>query len=240
MSEDLDFVVETNDAEVKELLKFPRLKAGRYRARLESVERALSPQGALQLAAKYKVLSDAEDINSGVGAMHNVWIGLPISRKPRAEQSEEERTAVSRALPTAGNWLSAHMPDDVLPMPRRTENGSEYGGEIYTGAELGAVRLKAGTAIVKAAGELWNNPDQLKELIGSAIYFDVEHKVSATSGKEYTNTHNFAAEDDGSKPLCNAKEGMWETPPDQGGEDVPELKPSAAAAKKLQTKKAKK
>jgi hypothetical protein len=238
-NQDVDFVVEANDAEVKELLKFPRVKDGYYRARLEDIATAIAPRGGLQLAVSYRLLSDPDDINSVIGNRHRVWVGLPISPKSHSEQTDDERQDVSRALNPAGNWLAAHAPKKYFGMPRRTDEGTIYNGEILTDNEIGPTKLRAGQAIVRACAELWNSKAARDELLGTACYFAVKNKVSDKTGKSYANTNDFAAEADPNQALCNGPDGMFEVPDDPDlNADVPEIKP--APKKKAAAKKGKK
>ena len=223
---DVDFVAAAaTDAQLRQITSFPKAKDGYYAAKVESIKKTIGrmPAGCPALEVQFKLLKDPEDLGSVTGLNQRCWINLPLNDR------DGNMLATGRDMDNAGKFIAA-FDADVSTMPKRTDNGMLYNGEVVEGAELAKAKKEASRQISNAAAELWSDADKLASIIGNRVYLSVTNAVSQKTGKPYSNIADFAGEPDPTKELANG-ESMFFVP-EVVEEEVPEVKKAAKKGKK--------
>jgi hypothetical protein len=223
---DVDFVAAAaTDAQLRQITSFPKARDGYYAAKVESVKKTIGrmPAGCPALEVQFKLLKDSEDLGSVTGLNQRCWINLPLTGK------DGTMLATGRDMDNAGRFINA-FDSDVATMPKRTDNGMMYDGEIVEGADLARAKKEASRQISDAAAELWADADKLASIVGNRVYVNILNATSQKTGKAYANISDFAGEPDATKTLANGEDMFFV--PEVVEEEVPEVKKPAKKGKK--------
>lgn len=162
------------DEDVANAAKRDRFAKGTYCGIVAAITRQISKEkGHLMFKTVYRALKDPNDASSAFGPSLYQYQCLPFRNPNRDDHTPNKFFARS-----TNTWLAAHLPEEVIALPAKTEDGLMFKGEVIEWSEEEAAKKEAYDSTFETAGAMWEDEsnEAMEKLVGIAVYFDVGYQ----------------------------------------------------------------